>query len=48
MDSTNINTPAITSEVRLFDHEKKIELVENVEKKEVYTKEAVYFAFPLP
>jgi hypothetical protein len=46
MESATINTPAITSEVRLFDHEKKIELVENVEKKEVNTKEAVYFAFP--
>ena len=46
MESQNTNTPAITSEIRLFDHEKKIELVENVEKKEVNTKEAVYFAFP--
>jgi alpha-mannosidase len=46
MESADVNTPAIQTEVRLFDHEKKIELVENLDKKEVYTKEGVYFAFP--
>ncbi len=46
MKCSDINTPNISSEIRLFDNEKKIEFVENVEKKEVYSKEAVYFAFP--
>jgi hypothetical protein len=32
--------------VVLFDNEKKIEFINHVEKKAVYTKEAVYFAFP--
>ncbi len=40
------NTPSITTEIRLFDKEKKIELIEDLDKKEVDTKEAVYFAFP--
>ena len=46
MESTDTNTPKITSEVRLFEQEKKIELVEDVNKTEVDSKEAVYFAFP--
>ena len=46
MQSTDTNTPTITSEIRLFEHEKKIEFTEDICKKEVYTKEAVYFAFP--
>jgi alpha-mannosidase len=46
MESTSTNTPAITTEIRLFDHEKKIEFAEDVDKKEVDSKEAVYFAFP--
>ncbi len=46
MESADTNTPKITSEIRVFDQEKKIEFVENVNKKEVDTKEAVYFAFP--
>ena len=46
MKSQDTNTPAITTEVRLFNHEKKIEFVEDVDKKKVYSKEAVYFAFP--
>ena len=46
MESTDTNTPKITSEIRLFDHEKKIEFVEDVDKKEVDSKESVYFAFP--
>jgi hypothetical protein len=46
MESEDLNTPAIKTEIRLFDSEKKIELVEDVDKKEVYSKEAVYFAFP--
>ena len=46
MESEDLNTPSIKTEIRLFDGEKKIELVEDVDKKEVYSKEAVYFAFP--
>ncbi|HZY64188.1 MAG TPA: glycoside hydrolase family 38 C-terminal domain-containing protein, partial [Edaphobacter sp.] len=46
MKSTDTNTPEITTEIQLFDHEKKIEFVEDVDKKEVTTKEGVYFAFP--
>ena len=41
-----MNTPSITSEIRLFDQTKKIEFVEDVDKKDVDTKEGVYFAFP--
>ncbi|MGC2163507.1 MAG: polysaccharide lyase family protein [Silvibacterium sp.] len=46
MRSHDMNTPSITSEIRLFDRTKKIEFVEDVEKKDVDTKEGVYFAFP--
>jgi alpha-mannosidase len=46
MRSSDTDTPSIETEVRLFNNEKKIELVENLDKKEVYTKEGVYFAFP--
>ena len=46
LESTDANTPAIETEVRLFNDEKKIELVEQVNKTAVDAKEAVYFAFP--
>jgi alpha-mannosidase len=46
MESSGTNTPVILSEVRLFDHEKKIEFDEDLDKKDVDDKEAVYFAFP--
>jgi alpha-mannosidase len=46
MKSQDMNTPSIAAEIQLFDKEKKIEFIENVDKKEVYSKEAVYFAFP--
>lgn len=46
LESQDLNTPAIKTEIRLFDHERKIEFVEDIDKNEVYTKEAVYFAFP--
>ena len=46
MESTGRNTPTIACEIRLFDHEKKIEFTEDVDKKEIDDKEAVYFAFP--
>lgn len=46
MKSTDTNTPGVTTEIQLFEHEKKIEFIEDVDKKEVTTKEGVYFAFP--
>lgn len=46
MESTDVNTPVIKSEIRVFDNVKKIEITENVNKTRVNSKEAVYFAFP--
>ncbi len=46
LESQALNTPSIKTEIRLFNNEKKIEFVEDVDKTEVYTKEGVYFAFP--
>jgi hypothetical protein len=46
MESTATNTPSIVTTVRLFEHEKKLEFVEDVEKENIPAKEAVYFAFP--
>jgi alpha-mannosidase len=41
------NTPQISTEIVLFDREKKIEFNNRVRKDEVYKKEGVYFAFPI-
>ncbi|HTU51883.1 MAG TPA: glycoside hydrolase family 38 C-terminal domain-containing protein, partial [Acidobacteriaceae bacterium] len=46
LESSDTNTPKISTEIRLFDHQKKIEFVEDLTKKEIDTKEGVYFAFP--
>ena len=46
MESSDTNTPAIATEIRLFENEKKIEFIEDIDKKAVRTREAVYFAFP--
>ena len=46
MESTAKNTPTISTGIRLFEHEKKIEFIESIEKDKVPAKEAVYFAFP--
>jgi len=46
LESSAESTPRIASEIRLFEHEKKIEFIEDITKKEALTKEAVYFAFP--
>lgn len=46
MESSDTNTPKIDTQIRLFEHKKKIEFIEDVDKKDVDTKEAVYFAFP--
>ncbi len=46
MDSGDLNTPSIRTEIRLFEREKKIEIIEELDKKQVESKEAAYFAFP--
>jgi hypothetical protein len=46
MESSTDNTPSIRTTLRLFNHEKKIELIEEVDKQPELKKEAVYFAFP--
>ena len=46
MESSDLNTPRIQTDVLLFDHQKKIEFINRVEKTTVLTKEGVYFAFP--
>lgn len=46
LESSAENTPAIHTEIRIFEKEKKIELVEDLEKKSELKKEAVYFTFP--
>ena len=46
MESSAENTPRIVTEIHLYENEKKIEFIEDVSKKEVLAKEAVYFAFP--
>ena len=47
LESSALNTPRISTEIILFDHQKKIGFTNRVHKKKVYTKEGVYFAFPL-
>jgi alpha-mannosidase len=46
MESADTNTPSIQAEIRVFDHEKKIEFIEDVNKAAITNREAVYFAFP--
>jgi alpha-mannosidase len=46
LESSTLNVPHITTEIRLFEHEKKIEFVEDLDKREELKKEALYFAFP--
>jgi len=47
LESSGVNTPHIETEIILFNGQKKIEFIHHVHKTEVYSKEAVYFAFPL-
>jgi hypothetical protein len=47
LESKGVNTPLVSTEVILFDDEKKIEFVNRVRKETVYKKEAAYFAFPV-
>ncbi len=44
--SSGKNTPEIETKIILFNGPKKIEFVDCVYKKKVYSKEAAYFAFP--
>jgi hypothetical protein len=46
LESSSLNTPLVETEIRLFDGEEKIEFFNRIQKKQVYTKEAAYFAFP--
>jgi hypothetical protein len=46
MTSSAIHTPAVLTEIRLFDREKKIEIHNRVHKDAVESPEGVYFAFP--
>jgi hypothetical protein len=46
LESSTTNTPCIATDIRLFDSEKKIEFIADVDKKEVLDDEAAYFAFP--
>ncbi len=46
MVSSATNTPRIETTILLFDNQKKIEFINRVQKKQVFTKEGVYFAFP--
>jgi hypothetical protein len=46
LESSAENTPQIHTEIEVFQNGKKIELIEDVEKKPELKKEAVYFAFP--
>ncbi|MGA3323174.1 MAG: polysaccharide lyase family protein [Terriglobia bacterium] len=41
------HAPTISTDIILFDREKKIEFINRVQKEPVENKEAVYFAFPL-
>ncbi|HEV2575571.1 MAG TPA: polysaccharide lyase family protein [Acidobacteriaceae bacterium] len=46
LQASNVNTPTISLEIRLFDGEKKIEFDYHVNKTGTTEKEGVYFAFP--
>jgi alpha-mannosidase len=46
MESSATNTPHIKTTVLLFNNQKKIEFINRIQKKEAFTKEGVYFAFP--
>lgn len=46
LESSGVNTPKIETEVILFNRQKKIEFINHIHKKEAYTKEGIYFAFP--
>jgi alpha-mannosidase len=47
VESSDVHSPRIETEIILFQNEKKIEFINHVHKLPVYNKEAAYFAFPL-
>jgi alpha-mannosidase len=47
VESQDLQTPSIRTEIILFDGEKRIEFVNHFTKQVVADKEAVYFSFPL-
>jgi hypothetical protein len=47
LESSGVNTPKVETEIILFNERKKIEFINHVHKTEVFTKEGIYFAFPL-
>jgi len=47
LESSSLNTPQVSTEIMLFDDQKKILFVNHVRKTSAYTKEGVYFSFPL-
>jgi hypothetical protein len=47
LESQALHTPRISTEIVLFDNEKKIEINNRVSKDEIYKREGIYFAFPL-
>ncbi len=46
LESSGFNTPLIETEIILPAGQKKIQFVNRIEKKKVYSKEGVYFVFP--
>jgi hypothetical protein len=47
LESSSLNSPQVSTEIVLFDGQKKIMFVNHVRKSPAYTKEGVYFSFPL-
>ena len=47
LESSGVNTPRIKTEIILPADQKRIEIINHVRKNKVYTKEGIYFAFPL-
>ncbi|MGH9452034.1 MAG: polysaccharide lyase family protein [Terriglobia bacterium] len=45
--TSGAEAPSIETQVMLFDHQKKIELINRIRKEPVNHKEAIYFAFPV-
>jgi hypothetical protein len=46
VETSGVMAPRITSEIIVWDHIKRIDIVNRLTKTETYDKEAVYFAFP--
>lgn len=46
LQASNVNTPSVRLEIRLYDNQKKLDFDYEVDKTETRAKEGVYFAFP--